>query len=133
MALAPLHLQDLKKSGLSDEAIAAAGFYSVPPRDINKIIGFKAPVESMFAIPYPGIADFKRYKLFPAISDKDGHSIKYFQQKGTPPRLFVPPGFDCTAPLWRITEGEKKALKGTEESINVIALGGIWNFAVKNN
>ncbi len=129
--LAPSHLEDLRESGLKDETIQEAGFKSVPPRLINKILGFNAQIDSLIEIPYPG-ADFSRYKLFPPLTDREGHSIKYFQAKDSAPRLYVPSGFDCTAPLWRITEGEKKSLKATQDGLNCLGLGGIWNFASKN-
>jgi hypothetical protein len=52
--LAPSHLEDLRKSGLNDEAIQEAKFKSVPPRLINKILGFNAQIDSLLEIPYPG-------------------------------------------------------------------------------
>ena len=132
MSLAEIHVTDLKKSGLSDETISAGGFFSVPPRDFNKILGYNAKIESLLAMPYPGTDDFSRYKLFPALTDKDGHRVKYFQPKGSASRLYVPHGFDCTKPRVGITEGEKKALKATQEKLNCLGLGGIWNYASKN-
>ena len=35
----PDHLADLRKSGLSDETIFAAGIKTIPPRDIAKRVG----------------------------------------------------------------------------------------------
>ena len=129
--LAPSQLADLRKSGLTDETILAAKFHSVPPRLINKILGFNAKIDSLLEIPYPG-TDFSRYKLFPPLTNREGNEIKYFQAKDSAPRLYVPPGFDCTKKLWPITEGEKKALKATQDGLNCLGLGGIWNFATKN-
>ena len=129
--LAPSHIEDLRKSGLNDETIQEAGLKSVPPRLINKILGFNAKIDSLLEIPYPG-TDFSRYKLFPPLTNRDGDNIKYFQAKDSAPRLYVPPGFDCTKKLWPITEGEKKALKATQDGLNCLGLGGIWNFATKN-
>ena len=129
--LTPSQLADLRKSGLTDETILAAKFHSVPPRLINKILGFNAKINSLLEIPYPG-TDFSRYKLFPPLTNREGHSQKYHQPKDSAPRLYVPPGFDCTKKLWPITEGEKKALKATQDGLNCLGLGGIWNFATKN-
>jgi len=128
--MSPDHVADLKKSGLSDETIEAAGIYTVPPYNIDKIVGNR-PINSLLAFPYPG-TDFIRYKFFPSLTDQDGHVQKYHQAKGTPPRLYVPPGFQCWQATWRVTEGEKKALAGTQRGLNVIGLGGIWNYAVKD-
>ena len=129
--LAPSHLEDLRKSGLNDETIQEAGLKSVPPRLFKEILDHNAKIESMYLIPYPG-TDFSRYKLFPPLTNREGHTKKYHQPKDSAPRLYVPPGFDCTKKLWRITEGEKKALKATQEGLNCLGLGGIWNFASKN-
>ena len=129
--LAPSHLEDLRESGLNNKTIQGAGFKSVPPRLINKILGFNAQIDSLLEMPYPG-TDFSRYKLFPPLTDREGHKVKYFQPKDSAPRLYVPPGFDCAKKLWRFTEGEKKALKATQEGLNCLGLGGIWNFASKN-
>lgn len=54
-SLHPAHLEDLHKSGLSNEIILEAGIKSVPPRDISKKLGFDIPgLISMYEIPYPG-------------------------------------------------------------------------------
>ena len=132
MQLAPEHLADLKNSGLTAETIEEAGIYSVPPSDINKVIGWNMPIRSLLAFPYPKCDHFTRYKLFPHFTPKDGRSMRYFQPKGSGPHLYFPPRFDHSSDNIRITEGEKKALKGTQDGLNVLGLGGIWNFAVKN-
>jgi hypothetical protein len=130
-ALAPEHRDDLRRSGLSDETIRDAEIYSVTPYQINKIMGWNAPVTSLLAFPYLG-TDFVRYKLFPPLTTKEAHKQKYHQQKSSPVRLYAPAGFRCWESIRRITEGEKKALKGTQEGLNVCALGGIWNHSVKD-
>ena len=129
--LAPSHLENLKASGLNDVTINEAKLQSVPPRLINKILGFNAKINSLLEIPYPG-TDFSRYKLFPPLTNREGHSQKYHQPKGSATRLYVPPGFDCTKSLWLVTEGEKKALKATQDGLNCLGLGGIWNFGSTN-
>ncbi len=65
ISLHPNHLNDLKKSGLSDETIREAGIYSVRPMDINKKLGFNDPqIRSVMAFPYPGGDGFERFKIF---------------------------------------------------------------------
>jgi len=134
MTLHTEHKADLKKSGLSDETIEVAGIYTVPPAQINKIMGWDVPIIiSMLAFPYPGNNGFTRYKLFPPLVRKgETRAMKYFQSKNSGIHLYQPPGFDPNADILYVTEGEKKALKVCQEGLNCCALGGIWNFAVKD-
>ena len=124
----PDHLADLRKSGLSDETIKKADIYSVPPRDINKKLGFNAPhIESMMAFSYPDCDGFERYKLFPPLDGK-----KYIQPKGSVNRLYIPGTIkpilsDPSIPLY-FTEGEKKILKAIQEGLHCIGSGGLWNW-----
>ena len=76
--------------------------------------------------------EFVRCKLFPPVSDGQGHTIRYYQRAGTPARLYVPAPAraalaDATVPLL-ITEGEKKALKANQEGLACLAVGGLWNW-----
>ncbi len=138
MSLHPDHLKDLQKSGLTDETITKANIHSVSPRDIPKILGksYADKVDSLLAFPY-GKNGFCRYKVFPPIKDKDGHRIKYFQAQGSGVYLYYPPGIeteisDPSIPL-SFVEGEKKSLKGYQEGIVSIGMGGIWNFKEKGS
>lgn len=137
--LHPDHLINLQKeSGLTDETITAAKIYSVPPRDFSKILGkgYANKIESLLAFPY-GENGFCRYKLFPPIKDPDGHKIKYFQAPGSGVHLYYPPGIedkiiDTSIPL-SLVEGEKKSLKGWQEGIVSLGMGGIWNWKEKGS
>jgi hypothetical protein len=142
LSLAPEHLEDLQRSGLNDETISKANIYSVPPSDIHKILGrsLAEKVNSLLAFPYlqNGYQQngFCRYKLFPPIKGKDGHKMKYFQPAGSGVHLYYPPGIqdeipDRSIPL-SFVEGEKKSLKGCQEGINSIGMGGIYNFKEKD-
>lgn len=129
----PDHLADLRRSGLADDMIRAAGLYSVRPCDLSRMIGF-APqgVTSALVFPYLGDGEFVRVKVFPSYSDRQGHTVKYLQRKGTGTRLYIPPGcaavvHDASIPL-AITEGEKKALKLTQEGTLALGIGGLWNW-----
>ncbi|RMF86536.1 MAG: DUF3854 domain-containing protein [Nitrospinota bacterium] len=134
-AFHPEHLADLQKSGLSLATIEAAGLYSVRPQDIPKLLGFNPPkVQSALVFPYPGTKDFCRLKVFPPFRDKDGHTVKYLQRENSGVHLYFPPGvvkiLQTTETLhW--TEGEKKALKLTQEGFPCIGLGGVWNWREK--
>jgi hypothetical protein len=132
LSLHPDHLADLQKSGLSDDTIREAKICSVPPGDINKKLGpgFHRPekINSLMAFPYPGADGFERYKLFPSLEDR-----RYHQIAGTGNHIYVPlvAGStlkDPSIPLY-ITEGEKKALRGCQEELCCIAIGGLWNWS----
>ncbi len=136
-------LDDLRKSGLSDATIAAAGLYTPPPGDLPRLLSARLvdTVRHVLVFPYDGPGhgglwrrddEFVRCKLFPPVSDGQGHTIRYYQRSGTPPRLYLPGRArralaDPTVSLL-ITEGEKKALKANQEELACIAVGGLWNW-----
>lgn len=129
--LHPSHIADLKKSELSDETILKAGIKSVPPDMINKKLGFNiSDLTSCYEIPYG--KDFSRFRTF-YTDNKNGKQPKYLQRKNTCNRLYIPPD---VRPLLSnpalhlcITEGEKKALKATQEGLPCIALSGLWTWS----
>ena len=130
-ALAPDHLIDLRKSGLTDETIARCQFESVRPHDI-KLKG----VESAYRLPYFDLAGKKnsleRIKLFPPVKRKDG-TQKYHQAPDTAPSLYLAPLLDwgtiaqVNSPL-SITEGEKKAAAVAQHRVPCIGVAGVWNW-----
>ena len=132
-SLHPNHLQDLRRSGLSDQTIEEAGIYSVAPCDIAKRLGFNSPkIESLLAFPYPGCAAFERFKVFPV---RPGQ--KYLQPKNSKNHLYIPQKVwtvlqDVNTGFY-ITEGEKKALKAVQEGIFCIGVGGWWNWKNKGS
>jgi hypothetical protein len=142
----PLHeeaLADLRRSGLSDATIEAAGLYTPPPGDLPRLLSPRLvdKVRHVLVFPYDGGSnaipmrradEFVRCKLFPPVSDGQGHTIRYYQRAGTPPRLYSPAPAraalaDPAVPLL-ITEGEKKALKANQEGLATVAVGGLWNW-----
>jgi hypothetical protein len=132
--LAEQHLADLRRSGLSDETIAAAGFRSLSAEKVRQVLGMD--VGPGLAIPYPGLthkdgSPYVRVRLDHPLPMEDGHSARYLTRKDEPPRLYVPP----TMPSgWRedprqrllVTEGEKKALAGTQSGLPCLAVPGVW-------
>jgi hypothetical protein len=102
--LEPGHIADLRKSGLSDETIARQKFRSVPlsmlipGKEYPAPLGLRLPAEahSAMLVPFPdprvsgGWMNHVRLKIFPALTDADGHTVKYLQPRGSPPRLFFP-------------------------------------------
>lgn len=137
--LAPEHLRDLRKSGLSDDTLKEAGIRSIPPGDLNKKIGpnrdgVVSAYEILFANGYSRFRVFyERGKEY----EKNGDpKPKYLARKGSGNRLYIPPKVklilnDVSIPLY-IVEGEKKSLKACQEGENCIGISGLWNFKNKD-
>ncbi len=89
--LQPEHLEDLRRSGLTDQTIVAAKIRTIPPADLARFIGphLATKVSSAMLIPYLE-GNFYRVKLFPEVPDGDGHTIRYYQPAGTAPQLYLP-------------------------------------------
>jgi hypothetical protein len=86
-------------------------------------------VNGVLVFLYPETDDYWRCKLFPPPKNRKGQEVKYLQPKDSANRLYFPPGVDLRAdtPVW-LTEGEKKALKLTQEGFPCIGLGGVWSW-----
>jgi hypothetical protein len=138
-ALAPEHLADLRKSGLTDDTIASQLIRSVPPHMIPQLLGFDAPkVTSAYLIPFAdprgGWLDHVRLKVFPSITTDTG-SIKYLQPKRSGVRIYFPvatlgPVLHSADPLY-VVEGEKKSLAVAQLGRPAIGICGIegWHAA----
>jgi hypothetical protein len=133
MTLHTTHLEDLRKSALSDETIATARIRTVPPWMISKLLGSSPPrgVTSAYAIPYfspgGGLMDIVRLKIFPPIKRKSG-LVKYLQPPGPNVRIFFPI-MSMNAVLYSaddlyIVEGEKKALAVAQTGAAAIGIAG---------
>ena len=134
MTIHPDALADLRRSGLGDETIAAAGLHTPPREDLERWVSprLAQKVDHVLVFPYPGAEPFYRVKLFPALPDGQGHTIRYYQPAGSAARLYLPPRAraalaDPTVPLF-ITEGEKKALRADQAGLACVGLGGLWNW-----
>lgn len=133
-ALAPEHLIDLKRSGLSDDTIDQLGFVAVRPHDLKHLRG----VESAYALPYHGLTGevncATRWKVFPPITTPDGHTQKYYQAPGSAPALYLPPlipwatvAKNPSSPLI-VTEGEKKAAAMCQLGQSCAGVAGTYNW-----
>lgn len=134
MTLSQTHLDDLRKSGLSNVTIELAGFASVNPAKLAKLVSPNPDLLSAFSIPYPGCNGFTRYRAF----YKDGKSgPRYLQAKDSGNHLYLPHILDAavlqdpTIDLY-ITEGEKKALAACQKGLPCIAVSGLWNWSAGN-
>jgi len=133
-SLVPEHLEDLRKSTLTDAMILEQFIRSVPPAMIGSLLGFDRPeIRSAMLFPFRaqagGFMDHVRLKLFPPLTDAHGHGLRYCQPRGSVPRLYfvarcLPQVLEGDAPLW-ITEGEKKACSVAQLGYPVIGLTGV--------
>jgi putative DNA primase/helicase len=144
--LLPQHLADLRKSGLSDEQIAACGFTSVQaPATVQKVLGWKrynGELGPCLAIPFFDAegksTGYQRLKPDrPRSANEDDKPIKYESPKGRSNLAFFPPWTrtvlqDASAPLV-ITEGEKKAAKADQERVASIGLVGVYGWQKKRS
>jgi hypothetical protein len=138
-SLHPLHLADLRRSGLTDATISQQKIRTVPPHMIDALLGFPAPcVKSAYVLPFAdprgGWMNHPRLKIFPSLENA-ARTIKYLQPRCSPARLYLPLAtldavLTSDAPLWCI-EGEKKALAGAQLGLAAIGFCGIegWHVA----
>jgi hypothetical protein len=135
-SLHPSHLQDLRKSTISDSTIQRSHIHDVRPDDLRKLGPKYAQVTSALRFPYftldGTINGFSRDKLFPALEGQ-----KYHQPKGTDPDLYLPPladwphvATDASVPVL-IVEGEKKTLALLQRDIIAVGVAGVWNWRAK--
>jgi putative DNA primase/helicase len=138
-SLAPAHLADLRKSGLTDETIQLHGLRSVPPTQIGPLLGWDSPrIQSAYLIPYPSLGeggwlDHVCLRLFPPLETEHG-TIKYAQPRRTPPRLYLPrlnraAIMDAAVPLW-VVEGQKKALALAQVGLAAVGIAGVEGWHV---
>ena len=135
--LAPRDLNDLRRSGLSDETIRSCGIYTGTAEEVRTIL-LGRDVGPGMVIPYPpagGQSAYCRIKPHrPPVYQ--GKPAKYLAPKGSGNRLYVPQALEGSVLQDRsagllITEGEKKALKAVQEGYLCIGLAGVWNFREK--
>jgi hypothetical protein len=135
--LLPQHLEDLRRSGLSEETIARWGCYSIVERSEMQTLGFGITPPAM-ALPIlppdrnePDATDVMLKPDSPR-TDKRGRAAKYEARPNSRNRIHAPLAIrnklsDASQPLV-ITEGQKKSEKGAQDGICVIALPGVWNW-----
>jgi hypothetical protein len=140
--LLPQHLEDLRRSGLSDEQIAACRFRSeTDPRGIGKLLGWRGPADILgpcLVIPFPEpggtINGYCRVKPDnPRL--KNDKKVKYESPVKKGNRVFFPPctraGLgDVSVPLI-VTEGEKKAAKADQDGFLCLGLVGVYGWQRK--
>jgi hypothetical protein len=141
-ALSPEHLDDLRKSTLSEETIRQQLIRSVPPGMIGRLLGFdvseiRSALLFPFRAPAGGFMAHARIKVFPPLTDAKGHRLKYLQPRGSAPRLYFVSSclrrvLEGNEPLW-ITEGEKKACCVAQLGFPVIGITGVQGWHTKGS
>ncbi|HTK91393.1 MAG TPA: DUF3854 domain-containing protein [Verrucomicrobiae bacterium] len=119
--------------------IAAQYIRSVPPAMIPRLLGFDPPgvVSALlfpFRSPHGGFLGLARVKIFPPLTDAEGHSVKYLQPKGSVPRLYfvascLRDALESEMPLW-LVEGEKKSLAVAQRGLPAIGFCGVEGWHV---
>jgi putative DNA primase/helicase len=142
--LTPRHLADLRKSGLSDQQIAACRFHSLQaPASVQKVLRWKrynGELGDCLAIPFMDAegkrTEYVRLKPDQARKGKeDGKSVKYESPKGSSNRAYFPPGtlaaLKDPSQALVVVEGEKKAAKADQEGFACIGLVGVYGWQKK--
>ena len=131
--LSPDMLADLRRSGLTDDTITLMACNGIRPKELplNGAV-------SAYQLPYfnldGSVNCFSRLKFVPEVLNANGKKIKYWQEKGSAPHLYLPPRVDWrrmaqdTAVPLIVTEGEKKAAAGCQAGLRVLGIGGAWNW-----
>jgi putative DNA primase/helicase len=139
--LAPEHLADLRRSGLSDSTIAACGFYTTNDleeiRTILRWRSYSGTLGACMVLPYANaegtLNGYARLKPSRPRKDKQtGKLNKYEAPAGTGNRAYFPPG---TVPVLSdpsvrllLVEGEKKACMADQEGFRTIAIPGVYSW-----
>ncbi|WP_197527177.1 phage/plasmid primase, P4 family [Pirellulimonas nuda] len=129
--LLPMHREELKKSGITAEAIFSAGVYTEhDTKQIAALLNRKSfPLSHSPAIVYPFLDAAGRPVLHRVKPIKLVGGAKYLQPSKTAVRAYVPPSVwpmlaDPKVPLL-ITEGEKKALSAACAGFACVGLVGV--------
>ena len=140
--LRPEHLDHLRASGLDDATIAEAGIHSLDPAAAASV-GFPRRLRGI-GFPYPGTevtiagkkVPYYRLRVDPDCVRHEGQKyenpLKNRIEQGLTFYPYVPPRAAdlrkrADVPIF-VTEGEKKALKLTQEGFHCIGLPGVFMF-----
>src|SRR5262245_17218140 len=138
-ALAPQHVLDLRRSGLTDETVEAAGLYTVTdPAEVARLLNWTGGGEKLgacLAFPFraPDGQSSGYVRLKPDRPRANGG--KYETAKGSANRAFFPPRTwpvlaDAGQALL-VTEGEKKSLAADQAGLPCVGLVGVYGWQVK--
>ena len=158
-AIAPVHREDLEKSGLGKDMIQSQHIRSVPPDMIRRLLGLdiaaiKSALLFPFASPDGGFMDHVRVKVFPTIlkvtragktrwitaeeqtpEDVKLETVRYLQPNDSAPRLYfirrcLREVIDGDAPVW-LVEGEKKSIAVAQRGLPTVGFCGVEGWHAK--
>ena len=134
----PHHVAELRKSGLSDETIAAAELYSE-----TSVVKVKALLETKtfpsrclpgLVFPFTNAEGKNGYcRIRPDHPrTSGGRPVKYESPRGQPNQIYLPPGvaavLDDVSRELLISEGERKALAAMQAGFPTIGLVGVYGW-----
>ena len=138
LGVMPHHLTELRKSGLTDATIKAAGIYS--EASVPKLAAildwpkYRPSMGAAIVFPFTNSEGHNGYaRVKPDRPRKmKGKSVKYESPHGRPNQIYIPPGVaevlpDGTRELL-VTEGEKKSLAATQAGSPCIGLVGVFGW-----
>ncbi len=135
------HIAELRKSGLTDQTMLAAGLRSDRDKAITDILGWRPTAHSWDAglvFPFKNVdgadSGYARVKLDHPRLASDGKPIKYESPRKQQNRAYFPPQFAemfAQSHVVLVTEGEKKTLAAWQAGFCCIGLVGVWGFQNK--
>jgi len=124
--LLPQHLEDFRKSGITDASVAKYDISSVSQGEASEALGFRPP-SGGWALRYPG-SEFFKFKPDTPFNKE----TKYLSPKDTTQELFVTHlasgAHDDTSEPYYFCEGEKKCLALEQAGYAAIGVSGVWNW-----
>ena len=120
------HLEDFRKSGITDESVAKYDISSFSQDEASEALGFR-PLSGGWGIQYPGSGFFKFKPDTPFNKES-----KYLSPKDTAQVLFITHlaaqmHGDTLEPYY-FCEGEKKCLALEQAGYAAIGVSGVWNW-----
>jgi len=125
------HREHLKQSWLTDETIDASGIKTADGQQLEAL-GFQAKDAPAMVIPYPDLRVVGHFRIRPDSPRTFEPEAKYRTRPSDCNRLYMPLSTwaaldDASVPLL-VTEGEKKALAGTQAGYVAIGVPGVYGW-----
>jgi hypothetical protein len=132
--------QEFKDSGWSEKTALDARAFSADESLVCKLLGRWTSVGSGWVLPYPSPDGFYEGRLCvklhtPVVlaSSEEGKTAKYLFPVKSEPHIYFPRSVwpiidDVRVPLIFV-EGQKKALKASQEGFPSVALSGVWGWS----
>lgn len=127
-------LDDLARSGITQEEANKLGFVEIPTAGMKDVIDTE---QAGYKIPYYDVrgkdTGFFRIRFTEFPMSFNNKPQRYSQPAGALPRFYLPTlenwqlHTNSSTPLY-ITEGEKKAAVGCKYGLPTIGLGGVWSW-----